>query len=393
MQKKNAYDILEKIKNGTSTEEERAIIESWYLQIKQDIPLQLSEDEYTAALDNIQHRLPVHPAQNSKFYWTAAAASLILLCSIGLYFSGIRRNHQQINQQQTVLDINPGKNKAILTLSDGSKVELDGKGALKKLSGNEKAIISTSSDGKLVYNATALNVSGTDAGASLNNMISTPRGGQYQVVLPDGTRVWLNAASSLRFPLVFKGSERKVVVTGEAYFEVAKVSGTQFQYGKQVKRRVPFIVETEKQRIEVLGTHFNVNSYSDENSTNTTLLEGSVRVSALQASEGLVKELYTLKPGQQSRLTARGIAVTATDTEEAIAWKNGSISFVNADIKTIMRQVSRWYNVDVKYQGDIPERIFTGSISRSSKLSELLKILEFSNIKFSIKGHQITVLQ
>jgi len=393
MQTKNAYEILEKIKNGTSTAEERAIVESWYLQMKTEGPPHISEDEFTAVLDNIQHRLPVHSPPNTKRYWVAAAASLILICSIGLYFSTIINHHQQTNQEQTALDFSPGKNKAVLTLSDGSKVELDGKGALKKLTGNEKAIISTSSDGKLIYNTTASNASGTDSGASLNNMISTPRGGQYQVVLPDGTRVWLNAASSLRFPLVFKGSERKVVVTGEAYFEVAKVSGTQFQYGKQVKRRVPFIVETEKQRIEVLGTHFNVNSYSDENSTNTTLLEGSIRVSALQTSEGLAKELYTLKPGQQSRLTARGIAVTATDTEEAIAWKNGAISFVNADIKTIMRQVSRWYNVDIKYQGDIPERIFTGSISRSSKLSELLKILEFSNIKFSIRGHEITVLQ
>jgi len=393
MQKKNAYEILEKIKNGTSTAEERAIVESWYLQMKTEGKLHISEDEFTAALDNIQQRLPVHSPRNTRLYWTAAAASLILLSSIGLYFSTMSNHHQQTIQEQTAQDFSPGVNKAILTLSDGSKVALDGKGSLKKLTGNEKTIISKNSDGQLVYNTAALQGSGTDHEASKNNMISTPRGGQYQVILPDGTRVWLNAASSLRFPLAFKGTERKVQVTGEAYFEVAKISITQVQHGKNAKHRVPFIVETEKQRIEVLGTHFNVNSYADEYSTNTTLLEGSVRVSVLHAIAGLKQELYTLKPGQQSKMTAQGIAVTDADTEEAIAWKNGSISFVNADIKTIMRQVSRWYNVDIKYQGNIPERIFTGSIPRNSKLSELLKILEFSNIKFSISGHEITVLQ
>jgi len=393
MQKKNAYEILEKIKNGTSTAEERAIVESWYLQMKTDRPLHISDDDFTAALDNIQHRLPVHSPRNARLFWVSAAASLILLCSIGLYISTVRNHHQQTNQGQTALDFSPGGNKAILTLSDGSKVALDGKGALNKLTGNEKTVISKSSDGQLVYNTAALHASGPDPAASLNNMISTPRGGQYQVILPDGTRVWLNAASSLRFPLAFKGTERKVQVTGEAYFEVAKISNTQVQHGKKVTQRVPFIVETEKQRIEVLGTHFNVNSYADEYSTNTTLLEGSVRVSVQHAIEGSKQDLYTLKPGQQSKLTAQGIAVTDADTEEAIAWKNGSISFVNADIKTIMRQVSRWYNVDIKYQGNIPERIFTGSIPRNSKLSELLKILEFSNIKFSISGNEITVLQ
>jgi len=393
MQKKNAYEILEKIKNGTSTAEERAIVESWYIQMKTDRPLHISDDDFTAALDNIQHRLPVHSPRNARLFWVSAAASLILLCSIGLYISTVRNHHQQTNQGQTALDFSPGGNKAILTLSDGSKVALDGKGALNKLTGNEKTVISKSSDGQLVYNTAALHASGPDPAASLNNMISTPRGGQYQVILPDGTRVWLNAASSLRFPLAFKGTERKVQVTGEAYFEVAKISNTQVQHGKKVIQRVPFIVETEKQRIEVLGTHFNVNSYADEYSTNTTLLEGSVRVSVLHAIEGSKQDLYTLKPGQQSKLTAQGIAVTDADTEEAIAWKNGSISFVNADIKTIMRQVSRWYNVDIKYQGNIPERIFTGSIPRNSKLSELLKILEFSNIKFSISGNEITVLQ
>jgi len=387
MQKKNASELLEKIRNGSCTAEEKAIVQSWYLQWKQTAPPELPEEEFLASLENIRAALPKPEPDIRKirFYRIAAAATTTIIFALSVIFVKYQRKPRPAAQQELVNDIKGGGNRAVLTLSNGQKVILDDQVNQQQISGTEKNIIRSGRlKGELVYDATAKTASSRDA--ALTNTIVTPRAGQYKVLLSDGTQVWLNAESSVRFPVVFNGNSREVEITGEAYFEVAKKTK------KHSGQRIPFIVKTPKQQVEVLGTHFNINCYENEASTNTTLLEGAVRVSLLPTAKNSKPEIWPLRPGQQSRLTGQTFRITAVDTEEETAWKNGTIAFANADIKSIMRQVSRWYNVDVKYKGTIPGRTFTGSISRSAKLSELLKILQFSKINFSLSGSELTVL-
>jgi ferric-dicitrate binding protein FerR (iron transport regulator) len=200
--------------------------------------------------------------------------------------------------------------------------------------------------------------------------------------LPDGSKVWLNAASSLRFPTAFVGRERGVVLTGEAYFEIAR------------DKNMPFKVQVNDMKVEVLGTHFNVMSYKNEGMVNTTLLEGAVRVSSLppagETGQGLV-----LKPGQQASIRQGASAFTLhdADIESVIAWKNGLFQFNNADIQTIMRQIERWYDVDIHYQSSIPDGHYSGTMGRDNSLLTLLRIFEESDLKFTIEGKKLTVLQ
>ena len=266
-------------------------------------------------------------------------------------------------------DIQPGGNNATLTLSNGSQIVL---GSAKNgiLARQSNASIIKLANGKVVYNKATTNTVITEY-----NTMTTPRGGKYDLVLSDGTKVWLNAASSITYPTVFVGKERRVTITGEAYFEVAK------------NKEMPFKINVNgREEVQVLGTHFNIMAYNDEPAIKTTLLEGSVKI---------VKDKTTgfLKPGQQAQLTPNGqlSIVDDADINEAVAWKNGQTLFVNEDIQTIMRQVSRWYNVDVEYQGTMPTRLFTGGISRESNLSVLLRILELSNIHFKITDAKIIV--
>jgi ferric-dicitrate binding protein FerR (iron transport regulator) len=225
--------------------------------------------------------------------------------------------------------------------------------------------------GLLIYNALASYKSGKKV---LYNTLSTPRGGQYQVVLPDGSKVWLNAESSLHFPTAFTGNQREVTLTGEAYFEVAKYM------------EKPFRVKVDGMSINVLGTHFNVNAYSDENTIKTSLLEGSVKI-----IKGNLSEL--LKPGYQAVLNKKQdkIRITDADMDGVMAWKNGLFQFDGADINNIMHEIGRWYNVEIVYSGKVPTRTFEGKISRDAELSEVLRILELSKVKFSVVGRKIIV--
>nr|WP_249207897.1 FecR domain-containing protein [Chitinophaga hostae] len=224
-------------------------------------------------------------------------------------------------------------------------------------------------NGQVVYtNATAAQ---TDA----YNVLTTPPGGQYQLVLPDGSKVWLNAASSLRFPAGFSGRERKVELKGEAYFEVAE------------NVKMPFVVQTGDNTVQVLGTHFNLMAYQEEPSTNVTLLEGAVRV--LHKTDTAL-----LKPGQQAILAAnrRIETVKLADTEKIIAWKNGYFSLNGEGTAVVMRQLARWYNTEVEYAGKVPDLKFEGSIKRSYDLRDVLAILEESGIHFRVEGRKIVVL-
>lgn len=300
----------------------------------------------------------------------AAAAVVLMVLSVGgyLYFqnkSAATENQLAVNTH----DVDPGGNKATLTLADGSKISLTdaNNGELAKQSGVK---ISKSKNGELVYSVTA-----SDATPLAFNTISTPRGGIYQVNLPDGTKVWLNAASSIKFPTTFAQlSQRKVELEGEAYFEVAK------------NKKVPFVVATSGQQVQVLGTHFNISSYTDERELKTTLLEGSVKVIAANT--------IVLKPGQQSNLKRNGsgdLKVSTANIAQVMAWKNGFFHFEKENLHEVMRQLSRWYDIEVVYEVDRHDDEFMGDIPRGIKLSEALKILSFEGTQFRIEGRKLIV--
>lgn len=328
-----------------------------------------------------QNNLVEMHVTKKRFSWlkAAVAASIILMLGSGAYlwFNRSSPNDKitaNIKTPKITDDVAPGSNKALLLLADGSSIVLDSAkdGTLARQGNTE---ISKTGDGSLVYNAA------DNSSAILYNTLSTPRGGQYEITLPDGTKVWLNAASSLRYPTAFTGKQREVELNGEAYFEVSSLLTSPNSVGK----KIPFILNVNGMQVQVLGTHFNVMAYDDENSIKTTLLEGSVKV---------IKENQAnmLTAGQQAALIKKENKISIVsnpDVELAVAWKNGYTSFRSADINSIMRQVARWYNVDVVYETDIPERTFTGEVPRDAKLSELLKIFEASNIHFTVEGRVI----
>ncbi len=303
-------------------------------------------------------------------WYKYAAASLIILTLSAVTSYFLSSSSKNDNLSKTNKNIEPGGNVAYLTLSNGKRIaltELDN-GTIVKEAGVE---IVKGANGQLIYKLSA--VEGTTADHMFNT-IETPRGGQYQILLPDGSKVWLNAASSLKYPTSFTAlKERNVELKGEAYFEVSK------------NKAKPFIVHSARQDVKVLGTHFNINAYADEPQVKTTLIEGAVCVSATPFKE-------ILKPGQESVLSASGMQVKEVETEEAIAWKNGEFMFSSEPITAIMRKISRWYNVDVSYQGNLAQMRFTGTVSRYSNVSDVLQMLEMTNkIKFSMQGHQIKV--
>lgn len=299
--------------------------------------------------------------------WTklAAASVIILLLSVGGYFYFNKTEKQVVKVERFKNDVAPGGNKAILTLADGSQIILDSanNGTVSQ-QGDTKVI--KLDDGQLTYNTSGTNLE------VFYNTISTPKGGKYQIVLADGSRVWLNAASSLRFPTSFRGKFRNVELTGEGYFEVAKNKG------------MPFSVKANDVEIKVLGTHFNVNAYTDEKNIRTTLIEGSVKV-----SKGIKSSM--LSPGKQA-IISDDIKIVNADTEEAIAWKNGMFQFKDAKIESIMKQVENWYDVDVEYSGKI-SKLFNGGIPRNISMINFFKILELTGgVHFTIEGKKVTVM-
>ncbi len=334
-------------------------------------------------------------------WFRVASAVLIIFLSAGAWFYFSGKTKEPIattgNKQQPFIDeIMPGGEKATLTLADGSTIILDNaaNGELAN-QGNTKVV--KLNDGQLSYNS-----SGKNSGEILYNTMSTPRGGQYKLLLPDGSRVWLNAASSIRYPTAFTGNERKVQITGEAYFEIKPLTPT--TGGGQDK--VPFIVKINSpsglpdgqagggMEVQVLGTHFNVNAYGDEASIKTTLLEGSVKINK-RVENGVHAAI--IKPGEQAQVmndNSSPVRVNRDiDMEEIMAWKNGSFIFNSQDIESIMRQISRWYDVDVSYQGERNKEAFSGMVSRGSHLSQVLKIVEAGGVKFKIEGKKIIVMQ
>ena len=272
-----------------------------------------------------------------------------------------------------------GGNKAILTLNDGRKIDLD-EASAGDIATQSNTVVKKIASGILVYNTDSKTQSGKSSFPEFNT-ISTPKGGQYQVVLPDGSKVWLNAASSLRYPTQFDPGQRLVELNGEGYFEIAGIP------------RQPFIVISNHQRIEVLGTMFNVNAYADEPSVKTTLLNGAVRVGAIGGDpHGQMISPRTLQPGQQSELFGDDLRIGEGDPEAALAWKNGKFQFEHEDIRTVMRKIARWYDIEVDYYGSMKGKFISGTISKYESLNEVLRMLQLTEtVSFTIKGRKITV--
>jgi transmembrane sensor len=376
--------ILAKYRLGKANDEEIKFLEAYYnaFELNEDPSESHNEEEYKtlehATKKVIDERIEEYEKQSNvqqvRFLWIkyAAAALILLFVSFGIFLITRKSNIQNHNNvANTYKGITPGGNKAMLTLGNGTTILLEDaiKGEIAKQAG---VIITKTANGQLVYKAVDNNT-GNDK--PLQNSISTPKGGQYKVILPDGTRVWLNAASSITYPTSFAGTQRLVSLTGEAYFEVAP------------NKQMPFIVKSGMQTVEVLGTHFNINAYADESLVKTTLLEGSVKVASAAKSAIIV-------PGEQAVIDRQGngtITKRQLDTDQEVAWKNGVFSFKGEDIRSVMRQIGRWYNIDVVYESNLSEDKYFGEISRESSLANVFKILELNNVKFDIHGKTVTV--
>lgn len=318
--------------------------------------------------DNLRHL----PRKNIRtFYKTMAAAAVLAFILAGVYTWRYYYVQPKTLVSEKKVTIKPGSHKAELILADGSTIVLDEAGAgTVGQQGNTKIIKLDS--GRLAYQA----VSAGSTAAPEYNTIRTPKGGQYQVVLPDGSQVWMNAASSLKFPVVFSGSSRTVMLTGEAYFEIVQQAGK------------PFIVQTSGVEVKVLGTHFNVMAYADEASVRTTLLEGAVRVTQGAAT-------VMMKPGQQASIAGKEdqFLITRPEIEDVMAWKEGQFRFRKAEIPVIMRQIARWYDVDIEYKGDVSGIRMYGSMTRKENIEQLLELMEQTGrVHFTINGNRITVM-
>lgn len=339
------------------------------------------EEEHV--FEQIHHKLISRIKQGDeapKIRWlnwrTAAAAIIIIAAGAGTIFSlKLPQRFAPANDivKTTKPDILPGSSKAILTLANGKKMILNS--TPNGIIARQGNIVIQKDAGGTLINITDTHAQGNNLNAY--NIVETPIGGEYSVTLADGTKVWMNATSSLKYPVQFSGNERVVELTGEAYFEVAKDAAK------------PFKVKSSGQTIEVLGTHFNINAYENEGVMKTTLLEGRVKV--------LNKEsVQFLSPGQQSVMNFGGDGrikvLTGTDTDEVTAWKEGYFQFNQADIHTVLRQLSRWYDIKVNYSPELTSKEFQGAIQRDLKFSQVLRILGKTKLHFTVKGKEVMVM-
>lgn len=339
--------------------------------------------------------------KRSWMRWVTVAAAVLVLGVLGIWYMLPKQTATRTvpEQQAPVATVIPaGGNKATLTLADGTVIDLD-KAADGTIATQGKTTVNKKENGQLEYKS----ANGHRESAITYNLLSTPRGGQYQLLLPDGSKVWLNAASSIRYPTAFVGNERRVEITGEAYFEVITNINKPFK----VLILPPSTDGTGGSRggeVEVLGTHFNINAYGDEEPIVTTLLEGKIRITPVEvvskptaatnhpSTQGRTYKL--LLPGEEAQINGKADIVIRknVDTESAVAWMKGFFDFHNAGIKTVMKQVSRWYNVDVQYKASVPAQTFEGSLDRNIPLNELLDQLQkMGTTKFQIEGRTIKV--
>ncbi|MES2275419.1 MAG: FecR domain-containing protein [Bacteroidota bacterium] len=365
--------------NGKLNSSDQQLIDEWFLNEESSestTEINLTPDQHRRQLLARIHAKAgiTKPVARLSKLWlkVAAAAAVLIILSVSAYFT-LRPKSAPQQTAQNIQDIGPGGNKATLTLANGEKVQLTGakNGLVAKQGG---VAIAKKSDGLLSYSNNRTDPSGEKA--QLFNTIQTPRGGKYKLVMADGTIAILDAASSIRYPVAFNGKERRVEITGQVYFEVIHNADQ------------PFKVSVKGQIIEDLGTKFNINAYDDEPVIKTTLLEGSI---------ALTRSGHTtiLKPGQQAvnNLQEAGTKLLMADMEEVVAWKNDYFVFNNEDIESVMRKISRWYDVDIQYKdGQKIKETYLGGLTRYSNVSQVLKMLEITgDVKFEIKGKTIVV--
>ncbi|MBB5634573.1 hypothetical protein HDE68_000458 [Pedobacter cryoconitis] len=383
--KEKISELAEKWRRGTITAEEKIAFDTWYNSFDDtELTIAGTSGNPGAYLNKaISDRLDIrHPKRKiTKLKYSFLAAAIVLLVSgLVLYGTMLKSPADQSKKNSLAISaIKPGGDKAILTLANGQKISLTDT-ATGEIAEQSGIVVTKTAKGQLIYTVKKSAVANSADQALQFNTIETPMGGQYQVNLPDGTKVWLNAASSLKYPTQFAGNERRVQLTGEGYFEVSK------------DKKRPFIVVTDQQQVQVLGTHFNVNAYKEENAIKTTLLEGIVRVSKTgsQQNESMSK---CLKPGEQATLKQASFHVDQVDVNHVVAWKNGYFTFEDEDLEVSMRKLGRWYNVSISYQGKFDNISFGGTISRSKSLAEVIKILEITRkMKFKVEGRRIIVM-
>jgi len=403
MKKEQYIEILTKYLDGNATVAEEDFLFAYYNLFMADADvMEILSDEEKLKLKlsikaTIDHNIDEPVAEESvveepvvleeslvkrRTLWPriAAAAAILLVVGLSIFFYTSRHlEGSAATRDLSANDIKPGSNKAYLILSNGKRLSLTdaANGAIAKEAGVE---ITKTADGQVIYSTRhpeGGTTEGPVSGRSLPgvemkamNTIETPKGGQYQIRLPDGSKVWLNAASKLIYPVTFIGrGQREVTLSGEAYFEIAK------------DKQHPFKVKSTGQVVEVLGTHFNINSYADEGSVKTTLLEGSVKVN-----------VAVLKPGEQALLQNNVIKVAEVNPDDAIAWKNGEFVFNDEPLQNIMRKIARWYDVDIIYKDINPNKPFGGSVSRFENISKVLEKLELTgSVHFKIEGKTIYV--
>lgn len=324
---------------------------------------------------------PITPVRkmNGLWRWSSVAAIALVVAGAGYFILNKSKNDTTpVVKTTTAADIPPGRDGAILTLADGRQVVLDsmGNGVVATQNGAQVTL----KDGALAY--------GKDAGSTtpVYNNLTTPKGRQFQLILPDGSKAWLNAASSLRYPTVFVGNERKVDVNGEVYFEVAKNPNMPFKVSIATPAGGP-----GGSVIEVLGTQFNVNAYENETAVRTTLVEGSLKVMNLPANGNTASVVLT--PGKQSIITTDSrLKVADADIDKVVAWKRGIFNFEDASLEEVMRQIERWYDIQVVYEKNVPDIKFGGKMSNDVSLQGLLKSLQESDVHFRLEGRKLIVL-
>jgi len=346
--------LLEKYKAGTISEQERAVLDKWYLHVVADGSGEMDERRLLETFDQVLANLDSSAEESSvRRIWPriAAAASILLVLGAGAYLA-LRKDRApvQVAQMQKV-DILPGNQSAILQLSNGEQIALNTVKTGTIATQGQTTI--TKTNNQLVYQGNTQEL--------IYNTVTTKRGNFYQMTLSDGTVAILDAGSSIRYPVAFVGKERRVEITGQVYFEVKH------------NAKMPFRVSVKGQMIEDIGTAFNVNAYDDEPAIKTTLIEGSIKI-----------QNKTLTPGQQAVISNGRLAIAEADTEQAIAWKNGLFNFEGQHISEVMRQISRWYDVDVEYPEGVPNITFGGKLHRDIKASGVINMLKFFKVKIEI---------
>ena len=371
--------LLEQFHKGTISEQGMQELMAWYDTFENDpsyrdgltddLQRKMKQNQFATIKEELDGQLKDTPDHASKLrlsIWPRimVAASFLMVMSVGWYLFSYHR--LPAIETTSLEDFQAGSNKAELTLANGEKIRLDD-AANGKLAIQGNTVIRKTADGNVIYGNEG------DDEAVFTNTMRTPRGGQYHLILADGTGVWLNAASSITYPSSFAGDVREVKTTGEIYFEVAHNAAK------------PFRVKSSNQTVEVLGTHFNINAYENEGGVSTTLLEGSVRVVA-----GAAK--CVIKPGQQARFNDSQINVQEADLDEVMAWKDGYFEFTDTSIQLVMKQISRWYDVDVEFQGPVTKETFTGKIPKTFNLAKTIEVMQMSkSVKITVQGRRIMV--